>query len=274
MRQWQDSVAFITGGGQGIGLGIARALGKRGVRLALADIDEAALARGRAELSRVTAVEVFRLDVRDRTAFASVADEVESGLGPVDLLFNNAGIVPYSPVAELRYDKWDLALGVNLTGVVNGLQTFLPRMIERGEGGYVVNTASGSGLVADAAPNVLYVTAKFAVVGLSESLRSELAQHGIDVSVLCPGPVDTDIVRNTLSAADGVAVGLPEVAAEDVAAFLKGGVGIDRVGEVVVAGMEARSLWIHTDDAVRPYLEKRMAALLESLPAPAVDAAP
>ncbi|HEX6339775.1 SDR family oxidoreductase [Umezawaea sp.] len=268
MREWEGSVAFITGGAQGIGLGIARALGERGVRLALADVDEAALERSRDELSRITAVEAVRLDVRDRAAFASAADEVEAKLGHVTLLFNNAGIAPYSPVSELGYDKWDLALGVNLTGVVNGIQTFLPRMIERGRGGYVVNTSSGSGLVADASPNVLYVTAKFAVVGLSESLRSAVARHGVEVSVLCPGPVATDIVRNTLAADEGVGIGLGGSVREAVEAYLAGGTDIDSVGEMVVAGMEAGALWIHTDDAVRPYLEARMAALLESIPVP------
>ncbi|MGN9789431.1 SDR family oxidoreductase [Nonomuraea sp. ZG12] len=271
MREWRGSVAFITGGGQGIGLGIARALGKRGVRLALADIDEAALTHSEAELSHVTAVETFRLDVRDRAAFASVADEVESKLGPVDLLFNNAGIVPYSPVSELEYEKWDLALGVNLTGVVNGLQTFLSRMIERGEGGYIVNTSSGAGLVADT--NLLYVTAKFAVVGLSESLQLAVSKHGIDVSVLCPGPVDTDIIRNTRSADEGVSIGLTDNIRQDAETFLKGGAGIDSVGEMVIAGMEARSMWIHTGDMLRPYVEKRMESLLNSIPAPAVDGA-
>lgn len=265
MRDWTGSVAFITGGARGIGLGIARALGRRGVNLALADVDEAALVRGADELSRVISVEAYRLDVRDRAAFAAVADEAESALGHVDLLFNNAGIVPHSTAEELRYDKWDLALAVNLTGVINGIQTFLPRMIERGAGGYVVNTASAAGLVAD--PNVLYVTAKFAVVGLSESLRLAAAKHGVDVSVLCPGPVDTDIVRNTRWSDGGAAVALRDDLVPGVEAFLKSGPGIDAVGEMVVAGMEARSAWIFTGDEVRPHLEQRMAALLAALPA-------
>ncbi|MDR7279594.1 SDR family oxidoreductase [Catenuloplanes atrovinosus] len=267
MREWTGSVAFITGGGQGIGLGIARSLGRRGVRLALADIDEAALARAADELSRVTTVETVRLDVRDRAAFAVAADHVESTLGPVGLLFNNAGIVPYSPVAELRYEKWDLALGVNLTGVINGVQTFLPRMIERGAGGYIVNTSSGAGLVADA--NVLYATAKFAVVGLSESLRAAASRYDIDVSVLCPGPVDTAIVRNTATSDGGTAITLADDVRPGVEEFLRSGADIDSVGEMVVAGMEARSLWIHTGDLIRPYLEKRMTDLLASVPAPA-----
>jgi NAD(P)-dependent dehydrogenase (short-subunit alcohol dehydrogenase family) len=264
VTEWKDSVAFITGGGQGIGLGIARALGKRGVRLALADTDEAALKRSESELSQVTVVETYGLDVRDRAAFASAADDVEATLGHVTLLFNNAGIVPTSPPSKLRYEQWDLVLGVNLTGVVNGVQTFLPRMIERGEGGYIVNTSSGAGLVAD--PNVLYVTTKFAVVGLSESLRLAVSKHGIDVSVLCPGPVDTDIIHNTRAAHDGVSIAAPASALKDVEAFLKGGASIDSVGEMVVAGMEARALWIHTGDEMLPHLEQRMDNLLASVP--------
>lgn len=253
-------VAFITGGARGIGLGIARSLAKRGVRLALADINQEALTRSAAELGKVTSVEAFRLDVRDREAFIEAARRTERALGPVDLLFNNAGIVAHSPVEDLSYDKWDQALAVNLTGVINGIQTFLPRMIERGSG-YVVNTASAAGLVSD--PNVLYATAKFAVVGLSESLRLNVARHGIDVSVLCPGPVDTGIVRNTKASNAGVALNDDLVPA--VEAFLGSGPGIDEVGEMVLAGMEKRSPWIFTGYDVRPHLEKRLADLLDVL---------
>ncbi|WP_439657207.1 SDR family oxidoreductase [Lentzea sp. HUAS TT2] len=256
MRDWTDSAAFITGGARGIGLGIARALAKRGVRLALADVDEPALERAAQELSGLTTVRTYRLDVRDRETFEQVADEV----GPVDLLFNNAGIVPHVLVTELTYDKWDLALSVNLTGVINGIQAFLPRMIERGSG-YVVNTASAAGLVSD--PNLLYATAKFAVVGLSESLRLNVAGHGIDVSVLCPGPVDTDIVANTR--ASNAEVGLRDEYVPAVEEFLRSGPGIDEVGEMVLAGMEKRSPWIFTGDDVRSHLEERMAALLAAL---------
>lgn len=260
MRNWTGSAAFVTGGARGIGLGIARALAHRGVSLALADVDEESLARAEEELSQVTAVETYRLDVRDRETFDQVAGQAERALGPVDLLFNNAGIVPHVAVTELTYDKWDLALAVNLTGVINGIQAFLPRMIER-RTGYVVNTASVAGLVSD--PNLLYATAKFAVVGLSESLRLNVAEHGVDVSVLCPGPVDTDIVANT--SASHAAVALRDDYVPAVAAFLKSGPGIDAVGEMVLAGMEKRSPWIFTGYDVRPHLEKRTAALLDCL---------
>jgi NAD(P)-dependent dehydrogenase (short-subunit alcohol dehydrogenase family) len=113
--------------------------------------------------------EVFAavLDVRHRDAYAALADEIETRLGPVTLLFNNAGVVGATSPARMSYESWDWVIGVNLQGVYNGLQTFVPRMIERG-GGYVVNTASGAGLVAQGT-GFLYATSKFAVVGLSES---------------------------------------------------------------------------------------------------------
>lgn len=265
MRTWEGSVAFITGGAQGIGLGIARALGRRGVRLALTDIDEAALARSEEELRAVTDVETYRLDVRDRVGYASVADQAEAKLGPVELLFNNAGIAPVCPVPELDFEKWDLTLGINLLGVVNGLQTFLPRMIERGEGGYVVNTASGAGLVAG--PNVLYTTSKYAVVGLSESLKLAAGTYGIDVSVLCPAFVDTGILDNTEAIAAGSAVFPSAEDRRKTEASFRSGVSIDAVGEMVLAGMEARATWIYTDDSMRPYLRMRMEKLLDSVPA-------
>ncbi|GAA5154003.1 SDR family oxidoreductase [Amycolatopsis dongchuanensis] len=264
MREWNGSVAFITGGGQGIGLGIARALAQRGVRLALADIDEAALTRSKEELSAVTDVEVFRLDVRDREGFATVADEAETRLGPVDLLFNNAGIAPVSALPDLTYEKWDLVLDINLVGVVNGLQTFLPRMIERGKGGHIVNTASGAGLVGHA--NVLYTTSKYAVVGLSEALQQSAGKYGIDVSVLCPAYVATGILDHTdeLLGEEKVHKGQTRKRSEG---NLQSGVSIDSAGESVIAGMEAKALWIHTDGSMRPYVRMRMEALLDSIPA-------
>ena len=270
MTNWEGSVAFITGGAQGIGLGIARALARRGVRVAIADIDRSALAAARDELAGITDVAAHALDVRDRDAYAGVADAVEAELGPVGLLFNNAGIAPYSSLSTLSYEKWDLALGINVTGVVNGLQTFLPRMIERGHGGYVVNTASGAGLVGGS--NVLYTTSKYAVVGLSESLRVAGAKYGIDVSVLCPGYVDTGILQHTQTIGADQSVLQPGRGGSDSEAAIQQGASIDDVGEIVIAGMEAKAMWIHTDGSIRPYAEMRMQALLASFPAVGADA--
>ncbi|HEX7714068.1 MAG TPA: SDR family NAD(P)-dependent oxidoreductase, partial [Bacillota bacterium] len=166
MTDIKGRTAFITGGGNGIGLGIARSLARAGAKLALADLDAAALARAKAELQDITPVETYVLDVRDRDAYASTAEAVERALGPVSLLFNNAGVAGGDSVRRLTYELWDFYLGVNLYGVINGLQAFLPKMIERGQGGHVVNTASGAGLVASGA-GILYTTSKYAVVGMS-----------------------------------------------------------------------------------------------------------
>ncbi len=125
MEHFDGRVAFVTGGAQGIGLGIARALARQGVKLAIADVNRPALEAAQAELSALTPTEVFVLDVRDRTAYATVADEAEQRLGPVSLLFNNAGVAGGASVAEMTYEMWDWVLGVNLTGVVNGVQTFV-----------------------------------------------------------------------------------------------------------------------------------------------------
>jgi NADP-dependent 3-hydroxy acid dehydrogenase YdfG len=143
--------AFITGGANGIGLGIARAFAAAGAKVALADIDAAALERAGAELGAVTQVATQVLDVRDREGWVRAADAVEAALGPVSLLFNNAGVAGHAPAVKLTYELWDWSTGINLHGVINGVQTFLPRMVERGAGGHIVNTASGAGLCAVAA---------------------------------------------------------------------------------------------------------------------------
>lgn len=261
MTDWSRSVAFITGGGQGIGLGIARSLVSRGTRVAVADRDEAALAAAKADLTeRGGTVETFLLDVRDRQAYARAADQAEAALGPVNLLFNNAGIAPALSLAELTYEAWDIAIGVNLDGVVNGLQTFVPRLIERGTGGYVVNTASGAGLISSA--GILYTAAKHAVVGLSEALKREAPAYGIEVSVLCPAQVATNIMKNTGGLAGEVKLTPDDTAATE--ADLQRGASIDAVGEIVIAGMERKATWIHTDAFAKPLVQDRFDAILAS----------
>lgn len=260
--------AFITGGAQGIGIGIARALAAHGVKLALADINEAALAKAQEELSARVPTQTYVLDVRDRDAYSRVADDVADTLGAVTILCNNAGVSGAVPVAQMNYELWDWVMGINVNGVINGIQTFVPRMIAAGKGGHIVNTASGAGLV-DAGAGFLYTTSKFAVVGLSESLRSELARHQIGVSVLCPGPVATGIIDNTERQRPiPVGEGAEQMTRLlDVAkAFLAAGTSPDAVGEMVVAGILADRLYIHTDPTVREYVHRRMDALLASFP--------
>jgi NAD(P)-dependent dehydrogenase (short-subunit alcohol dehydrogenase family) len=272
MTQVQGRTAFITGGANGIGLGIARTFAKAGAKLALADIDGAALVRAKSELQGITKVETYQLDVRDRNAYAATADAAESALGPVSLLFNNAGVVVAAPATKLSYELWDCVIGINLYGVINGVQTFLPRMVERNDGGHIVNTASGAGLVATTS-GVLYTTSKFGVVGMSEAMHPELAASGIGVSVLCPGPVQTDIVQRSadLAPTSGATLSVEQKRRMDealaqAAQYLQQGVSIDAVGQMVLKAVEGNRLYIHTDRAVVDMIKARTKAILDAIP--------
>jgi len=196
MKDVKGKVAFITGGASGIGLGIAHALVGAGAKAVLADLrpDHISSARDSfASRGQSASVHGIHLDVTDRAAFAAAADETERVFGKVQILVNNAGVGIEGPLREATYADWDFGLGVNLGGVVNGLQTFLPRMRSLGQGGHVVNTASLAALVTMPAHMVMYATSKAAVLALTESIRTELAAENIGVTVLCPGPVRSNI---------------------------------------------------------------------------------
>ena len=279
MTDVKGRTAFITGGGNGIGLGIARSLARAGAKLVLVDVDAAALAVAKTELQGVTAVETFQLDVRDRPAYAKTAEAAERALGPVSLLFNNAGGAGGAQPGKLTYELWDWYMGINVNGVINGVQTFLPKMIERGQGGHIVNTASGAGLAATGA-GVLYTTSKYAVVGMAESLHAELAPVGIGVSVLCPGPVATNIIQRSAAVAPKTEAPLtPEQEKRraertaQMSVLLQQGVSIDKVGEMVLHAVRANSLYIHTDRMVESLIKARTQALLEALPGHAAGTA-
>jgi NAD(P)-dependent dehydrogenase (short-subunit alcohol dehydrogenase family) len=191
MKDFAGRTAFVTGGANGIGIGLVRALLSEGCRVAVADIRAESVDQALRALNNPKAMGV-QVDVSSREALARAADEVESKFGPVSLLFNNAGINLFQTAEESSYDDWDWVMGVNLHGPINGVMTFVPRMVSAGKGGYIVNTASMAAFLAAGVP-AIYNTTKFAVRGLSESLRASLAPHGIGVSVLCPGLVKSYI---------------------------------------------------------------------------------
>jgi NAD(P)-dependent dehydrogenase (short-subunit alcohol dehydrogenase family) len=195
MQDLEGRVAFITGGGSGVGLGMAKAFVAAGMKVAIADVRADHLEAATAELGG--AVHAIRLDVTDRDAFARAADETERVLGKVHVLCNNAGINLFNDIADATYQDWDWVLGVNLGGVVNGVVTFVPRIKAHGEGGHVVNTASMAAFVAGPGAGI-YTTAKFAVHGLSDALRWSLLPYGIGVSMVCPGLVKSKIYESDL----------------------------------------------------------------------------
>jgi NAD(P)-dependent dehydrogenase (short-subunit alcohol dehydrogenase family) len=187
----EGRTAFVTGGASGIGLGMAHAFAAAGMNVVIADLRRDHI-DGAVDGFAGKPVHAIELDVTDREGFARAADEAERVFGPVHVLCNNAGMGILGPVTAARYDDWDWGLGVLLGGVVNGIQTVLPRMLAHGEGGHIVNTSSMAGVLPIPGA-AIYITAKAAVIGLSEALRSELAGEGIGVSAFCPGPVQTNI---------------------------------------------------------------------------------
>lgn len=263
MEDLRDRVALVTGGAQGIGLGIARALSAEGAKVVVLDVEAEPMARAAAELSCAS----YELDVRDRAQWKAVVDDVESAIGPVDILCNNAGVGGGTSVTAMTYELWDWVMDVNVGGVVNGIQTVVPRMLERGTG-HVVNTASGAGLV-PAGGGFMYVTSKYAVVGLSESMRPDLKKRGVGMSVLCPGPVATDIItRSETGRPDGRPLTDEQRAQlERTAQWLKReGVPPDAVGHMVVDGIKANALYIHTDRAIEDGFKRRVEKILAALP--------
>lgn len=205
MKELAGKCAFVTGGASGVGLGMAEAFVGAGMKVVVADIEAAALDEAAAKLAALGGdVHAITLDVSDRAAMQRAADEAEDRFGAVNVICNNAGVSWRGFMADASYDDWDWVLGVNLGGVVNGIATFVPRLIAAGAGGHVVNTASMAGLMASPGSSI-YSTSKFAVVGLSEGLRKELAPKGIGVTVLCPAAIRTNIIHAQRNRPDALA---------------------------------------------------------------------
>jgi len=271
MQDVVGKVAFITGGASGVGLGLAVTFAQVGMKIVLADMRPEPLARAEAHLQRSGAqVLALPLDVTDRKAYSEAADRAEAAFGKVHVLCNNAGIGLLGPLKSARYDDWDWVLGVNIGGVVNGLQTLLPRMLAHGEGGHIVTTASVAGLFAGAGAGI-YTASKMAVVGMMECLRGELAGDGIGVSVLCPHLVRTDIhqhaslrperFRNSESDAAASVASDPSVKA-----LVDVGMDPFEVGRRVLRGILQNDLYILTHPEIEPIVRERFEAILAALP--------
>jgi NAD(P)-dependent dehydrogenase (short-subunit alcohol dehydrogenase family) len=277
MRDVAGKVAFVTGGASGIGLGLARTLARAGVRVAIADVRAEALRAASSSLAKEgLAVLALELDVSDRSAWPVAADRVEQQLGAVQILCSNAGVNFVGATQEATYEDWDFALRVNLGGAISAVRTFVPRMIAQAKEGHVVITSSVSGLFTSGGAGV-YVTTKFALVGFAESLRADLQPKGIGVSVLCPGPVQSELFESTiavrpreLAASGSVPIVPPGVAREETPIFTTAPTG-DEVGRHVLEGIRRNNLYILTHPEMRPVLEARAQALLAALSEEPVD---
>ena len=256
-------VAFITGGSSGIGLGIASACARAGMKVVITYRTSAHLEQAQSHLSGSwDAVHPIRLDVTDRRAMEHAADKVEAKFGAVHLLCNNAGVGVAVPVKDASFDDWDFALAVNVGGVINGVRTFLPRIIRHREPAHLLATASMSGLFHGGNAGV-YTTTKFAVVGMMEALRCEVAPLGIGVSVCCPGLVATrifDVDRHRPSR--------PRISPERAAAlrsFVAAGMDPFECGDKVLEGVRRNDLYILTHPEFEQGIRDRFEALLASI---------
>ena len=262
MRDVAGKVAFITGGASGIGLAMARSFSAAGMRVAIADIEEHALERAAASFApNNTQVIALRVDVADRDAMARAADETERAFGKVHVVCNNAGVGLSGPLEEMSFADWDWVVGVNLHGVINGVQTFVQRIIAHGEGGHIVNTASLAGLMAGPGLGV-YNTTKFAVVGLSETMRAELGAHEIGVSVLCPGFVNTNILASERNRPEVLRARSDAVEPLDLAAyerFMEGMLDPAIVGDMTLHAIQQNEAYILTHPELATGVSARLA---------------
>ncbi len=270
MQDFKNEIAFITGGASGAGFGQAQVFGRAGCRIVIADIRapqvEAAVAQLKGEGIEAHGIV---LDIMDRAAYARAADEVERVYGgPPALLFNTAGVNSFGPVENTSYDDFDWLIGVNLGGVINGMVTFVPRMIASGRPGHIVTTSSLGGLMgsAFAAP---YSAAKAAVINLMESYRQGLEKYGIGVSVLCPANIKSNIAEaSKLRPAAFGQSGYVEN--EDTVASLHSihmhGMEPVQLAEYLKAGIEANQLYIipypEAKDGLRQHFDQIVEAVL------------
>ena len=275
MQNVKGKTAFITGGASGIGLGMCQAFINAGMKVVMADIRKEALDRALSTLLADTSTVLpVQLDVTDRKAWVRAADAAERAFGPVHILCNNAGITIDGPMPQGTYADWDFCLGVNLGGVVNGVMTFMPRMIAQRTEAHIVNTSSMGGLIAGAGSGI-YSTSKYAVVGLTEELRSDLAQYGIGVSLFCPGPTQTELFASSvavrperLSATGYVPRTVPELdsmPADIAAAIYAIAMQPLDAGRRVLEGIRRNDMYILTHPEFSAIVRARCEALLASM---------
>jgi NAD(P)-dependent dehydrogenase (short-subunit alcohol dehydrogenase family) len=269
MQDFGGKHAFITGGASGAGLGQAKVFGGAGCRITIADIRPDAVEAALAEL-RERGIEAYgiALDITDRAAFARAADEAEAEFGPLHLLFNTAGVSIFGPLEQASYDDYDWVVNVNWWGVVNSMQTWVPRMLAHGEGGHIVNTASLGAFFANSGAGI-YSATKFAVHGITMAMRDALKDKGIGVSVLCPANIRSNIAESVKTRPAHLSNSGYKVDEREIAAL----------HEIYAQGMDPEELAGHVKQAIEenrfyiiPYPEAR--SMLEAIFQQALDALP
>jgi len=222
---------LVTGAGSGIGRATAMAFAGRGADVVICDVNQAGLDSTAGEIRRLgRTASPHTVDVADADRMRGFAEEVHRQIPAVDILVNNAGVGLGAGFLDTTLEDWSWILGINVRGVIHGCHYFLPKMVERGRGGHVVNVASAAAFIATEQLSA-YSTTKFAVLGLSEALRDELAPHRIGVTAICPGIINTPITGSARLRGKAAAPGARE---QMVAFYQKRNYGPERVAEKIV----------------------------------------
>jgi NAD(P)-dependent dehydrogenase (short-subunit alcohol dehydrogenase family) len=271
MKEFKNRVAVITGAGSGFGREFARIGAARGMKLALADIEANALSAVADEL-RAQGAEILieRLDVSDGAAMERFADAVFAQFGAAHLVFNNAGVGSGGLIWENTIADWEWVLGVNLWGVIHGVRCFVPRMIEGGEEGHIVNTASVAGLLSAQTMGV-YNVSKHGVVTLSETLFQDLRITGskLGVTVLCPAFVDTGIKDAGRNRPEALRNTVPPTASQIAAeaqsrkAVISGRITAAEVAAKTFAAIEANQFYCLTHQRIMGAVQQRLEDIVQ-----------
>ena len=267
MSQFSGKTAVISGGAEGIGLSIAKALGEQKMNIVLADIDQENLQKASVELkSAGISVLAVALDVADEAQWQTVAEQAVARFGKIHMVVNNAGVGGDSGSVENEQTKsWQWALDVNLMGVMYGAKVMVPFIRQHGEGGWIVNVASMAGM--GGVPfNGAYTATKTAVVALSESWAGELQQKGIKVSVLCPAFVKTRIYdsernRPVHYQTDTAKAAVEPSAPSKTKGMVENGSDVSIVGKRVVEALNEGELYIFTHPNYRTVVQQRFDAI-------------
>jgi NAD(P)-dependent dehydrogenase (short-subunit alcohol dehydrogenase family) len=270
VKDFKDKVAVVTGAASGIGRGLADRFAAEGMRVVLADIEQAALDAAEREMTAVGAtVLAVRTDVSKLADVEALARKTLERFGSVHILCNNAGVGGRAGTWDSSLAEWEWVLGVNLWGVIHGVRPFVPIMLNKGEEGHIVNTASVAGLIAGAG-GPSYTVSKFGVVGLSESLYYELemASGGrIKISLLCPALTNTRILESDRNHPSGPqpepAEGTQERATLDmIKGIFKGGMAPSETAQIVFEAIKEERFYVLTHPDHNAQLQKRSEAIV------------
>jgi NAD(P)-dependent dehydrogenase (short-subunit alcohol dehydrogenase family) len=273
MQDISGKTAIVTGAASGIGLGIATALAEAGANVVIADIQKAAAEEAAHQLSGTNKrVMPLQVDVTLEESVVAALAEAERNFGKLHIACNNAGVPMHGTrLVDVPQGDWEFVIGVNIWGIIHGIRHFVPAILKHGEEGHIVNTASVAGVQnrrgTDQGP---YSMTKYAALSLSEALEHELDGSNVGVTVLCPGPIATNIARGARNRPDHM--GGPQVRANDeaVLAARLAGRGLDpmRVGERVVEAIRSKTFYAFVGEVPAEVIRNRHRRIEAALDSP------